>query len=829
MTSKILLKRLGRDLKRHKGQVMILTLILSFGGTAWIGMGLMLGWREDNINHFYQTTSLDDGLIDLSETGGIDASLLLSTLRNFSNYDQMQTFSLRMRIPITYEIVDPISDTKNYYRGYLYGLQDSHILNGDIDRLFPNQGEFLKIPTNASEITSKIVLNQMFIEEIDLQLPQEVFAHLGAQNKLVNVVGSVNSPEWVTTMDPESTSLGLSRNFAIGYCRLSELQTWIGIPNLVNEVVFIWKDGFNVDEMGSELEAYFKSQSIDSTYESRTEHPVYTMIEEDFETDRQLFTFLAAFVFLVAIFAIQISLNRIITQQRREIGISLSLGDTKGKILFQFLSYSGLISVFSIAFSLVGGWVFGQSMDVINQQFYPLPHWENQVIAQPFYEAWLFCLGAAFISSIIPAVRASNLLPIQAMRSDPSVDAKGGSERKFFSRMIIGIFGFNMTIKMGLRNILRSRKRSLGAIIGFGLSIGLVLGTIGVFSCLDNAVEIQKNEMGQWDAKVEYTFPIPITMIDHELKEIKENFSISSNFTSLSYFSSLTEGGDIKTDEDQLIQVTSYSTFHPIPITVIEGHFPSAADELLISARFAEERGIFLDDEITIEHIQFNGTEINIKNTSLKVAGFHSMGIKIITYFEWESMQDLFNLQESANILYLSLDDYNRAEFLDELYANPYVKSVIFQEQLGDEFRAVFNDFTGLMDMIRYLCYAVGLGVITLTSMISRYEREREIGTMATLGCPNYKIFNQMLFEGVILSLLGIVFGCGLAWVILDAILVPLMANMFDVIVINAFIPVNLWINTIITALGLSVVSQFPLILQLKKLNLVKATKIRDF
>ncbi|UYP46944.1 hypothetical protein NEF87_003229 [Candidatus Lokiarchaeum ossiferum] len=829
MTTNILLKRLGRDLKRHKGQVIILTLILSFGGTAWIGMGLMLGWREDNINHFYQTTNLDDGLIDLSETGGVDASLLLSTLENFSKYDQMQTFSIRLRISLTYEMVDSSSDTKNYYRGYLYGLQDSLILDGDIDTLLSNQGDFLKIPTNSSEITNKIVLNQMFMDEIDLQFPQEVLAHLGAQNKYVNVVGSVNSPEWVTTMDPESTSLGLSRNFAIGYCRLSELQTWIGRPTLVNEVVIIWKEGFNTDEMGNELESYLKSQSIDGTYESRMEHPVYIMIEEDIETDRQLFTFLAAFVFLVAIFAIQISLNRIITQQRREIGISLSLGDTKGKILLQFLSYSGLISIFSIVFSLVGGWFFGQSMDVINQQFYPLPNWENMIITQPFYEAWLLCLGAAFISSIIPAVRASNLLPIQAMRSDPSVDAKGGSERKIFSRVIIAIFGFTMTIKMGLRNILRSRKRSLGAIIGFGLSIGLVLGTIGVFSCLDNAVEIQKNEMGQWDAKVEFAFPIPLAMIDHELEEIKENFTITSNFTSLSYFSSLQEGGDITPEEDQLIQVTSYSTFQQIPITVTEGHFPSAADELLISARFAEEQGISLGEEITIEHIQFNGTEINIKNTSLTVAGFHSMGIKIITYFEWETMQDLFNLKDSANVLYLSLDSYNRTELLDELYANPYMKSVNFQEQLGDEFRAVFNDFTGLMDMIRYLCYAVGLGVITLTSMISRYEREREIGTMVTLGCPNYKIFNQMLFEGVILSLLGIVFGCGLAWVILDGILVPLMANMFDVIVINAFIPVNLWINTIITALGLSVASQFPLIWQLKKINLVKATKIRDF
>ncbi|TFH29558.1 MAG: ABC transporter permease, partial [Promethearchaeota archaeon] len=530
------------------------------------------------------------------------------------------------------------------------------------------------------------------------------------------------------------------------------------------------------------------------------------------------------FVFIVAIFSLQISLNRMINSQKREIGIALSLGESRGRLLGFFLTYSLLIGFLSSLFSTLGGWLFGQSMDKLNQLFYPLPDWQNPIIFKAFYPAWIFCILSAFIAALIPAVRASQLLPIKAIRSDPTSDSKNGKMGKRIQRIVTEAFAWSTTWKMSIRNLFRSRKRTLSTILGFGLSVGLVLGTIGVFSSLDHVVSAQQEETQNWDVQIELASPVPLSLLHTEIDILNENFDISRVYFGMQYFTSLELNS-----EEELLQLVSYDNYSCEEIKVIAGRFPSQSGEILLSSYFAADHGIALHDNITLQHWKMENATIIFTNSTFTVTGFHERSIKVIGFTTWDTMQTTFNIHNSSNFVYLRMKSVDKSAFQADVYEIPIVQKIVFADELRDEYDEVFVDFKDLMMLIQYICYAVGLGMITLTSLISRSEREREIGTMATLGSTDWQIFSVMVLENLILACFGILFGFGLAWSILKWILVPLMANMFDAIVILAFIPQTMWWNTFLTSLVLSIVAQLPLWFQLHKIDLAKATKVRDF
>jgi putative ABC transport system permease protein len=100
-----------------------------------------------------------------------------------------------------------------------------------------------------------------------------------------------------------------------------------------------------------------------------------------------------------------------VTERTREIGILKALGATRRDILVQFLLEAGLLSLLGGVVGIVLGVLLGHGIAALIPNFPPasVPIWIS-------IGAALFCAAVGVIFGIMPASKAANLDPIEALR-----------------------------------------------------------------------------------------------------------------------------------------------------------------------------------------------------------------------------------------------------------------------------------------------------------------------------------------------------------------------------------------------------------------------------
>ena len=124
-------------------------------------------------------------------------------------------------------------------------------------------------------------------------------------------------------------------------------------------------------------------------------------------------TLAATFIGLITLFGAGIGLMNImlvlVTERTREIGVSKALGATKANIRMQFLTEAVLICQMGGALGIVLGIGMGNLVSMFFDSGFIVP-W-GWVIG-----GFLFCFAVGIAAGIYPAIKASNLDPIDALR-----------------------------------------------------------------------------------------------------------------------------------------------------------------------------------------------------------------------------------------------------------------------------------------------------------------------------------------------------------------------------------------------------------------------------
>ena len=124
-------------------------------------------------------------------------------------------------------------------------------------------------------------------------------------------------------------------------------------------------------------------------------------------------TLAATFIGLITLFGAGIGLMNImlvlVTERTREIGVSKALGATKSNIRMQFLTEAVLICQMGGALGIVLGILVGNLVSVFFSTGFIVP-W-GWVIG-----GFTFCFIVGILAGIYPAIKASNLDPIDALR-----------------------------------------------------------------------------------------------------------------------------------------------------------------------------------------------------------------------------------------------------------------------------------------------------------------------------------------------------------------------------------------------------------------------------
>jgi putative ABC transport system permease protein len=808
----LFMARLLRDLRARKLQVFILMFILGLGGSAWFGLLNSLEWRRQAFDEFNSDYNLDDGVLTIGNEYGWDQGEIKKIMSDYPKLDQLEAVNYRFRYSLSYEF----NGTRGFtvLRGYLYGYDLGSITEAPVDGFTLIEGNLLDNSHIGSDV---ILLDDNFRNEHGLELNDQINLRLKDEIHDVNLVGTIRSPEWVFLIDPESTALTLMSSFGIGYALLPSLQSWLGIGDNINQIVFKVNPSLDPDIVGEDLQGYFDSKGITVSYKSRESYPAHSMIQNDMDGDEETFKSFAIIVYIVAIFSLWISINRLVIHQRREIGIDLSLGTSRKKILLYYLSYGLLIGLGGGILSIIFGYWMGNALGDLAWDILNIPKPQTEINWNLAIQSVIFSLFCSLISAWWPAWKSSRMVPIQALRQDPALAATNKSISSLIGLLLAPVLKISINARIGLRNVLRNRRRTFATILGFGLAISLIIFILGTMSTFNGTIDDYTNEQGQWDVKTTFYSPVPFSMTN----QITQDDRVENYYFGLSYFAKI-HGSD----DSDVIQLMSFSNYDFIPLKL---HSNFEENSVVISKKLANELSISQTDTINVDHLVFGSTGYSLQRTSLKVTNLHSRASKLEAFVPWDSLQNLMNVSGSANQLYLSVANEKINSVRAELYKLPYVKLVEVHEDIKSDIEEAMEQFMGAFYAFYVICFLIAFAVILLTSLITHSERTRETGTIATLGASDRMILKISFWEASFMAVVSILIGYGLGYLILGSVLIPMIEDKYSTLVFEPKIIYSEWISVGIVAWLIAMISQLPLLKSLRKMDLSQATKVRDF
>lgn len=341
-----------------------------------------------------QWEALNEGLEALSSVEGV-----LPFVENIAmiQSDSASAFPIVRGINVeSQNSVLPIEDF--IIRGSLDALDDDSVLLGI------SLAETIKAPIGSVvALYSPALLNQF--EKDEIIFPTEF-----------TVAGFIRSG-----------SPQVDRQLVIG--TLSSFQELLDIDDKITGFNVKLKEGENLSEVQAEIIA--QTQSIGIPLSVLT----WRDLNEDFlyvvEQEKAVISFIIIFILLVASFSIAVALTLSVLRRTREIGLLCALGAQSWQIALCFCFQGIIIGLLGsllgtvLAYiclenrdALLGFYIGLTNADLAFLGVYDLYSIPVQYLKSDFINVFIISITVSFFAAIIPAIRAAQLKPSNALRNE---------------------------------------------------------------------------------------------------------------------------------------------------------------------------------------------------------------------------------------------------------------------------------------------------------------------------------------------------------------------------------------------------------------------------
>ena len=464
---------------------------------------------------------------------------------------------------------------------------------------------------------------------------------------------------------------------------------------------------------------------------------------------------------LVAVLIVITTISQLIIKERQQIGTFKALGLTKFEILSHYLMTTLTISFVGIIFGIFfGPWLLPKIMDIKYNIIYSIT---PTTYAIPWLVAALTAIAVlgivAFITWFI-VNKELRVSPVESMRpAIPKIKFKGKNAAKPKQTKF-------MSLKVALRNIKVYFTKSIMVIIGIMGCTGLLVCGFGVDNTLDYGINHDMETFFNYDIMTTYS-----------------NYSANNNEVIIS-----------NPDFENKFDVERCYALTILPSTYYVNEGTSFSNTTYIVPQKAYEDGTFKLSfpENTVAIAKSSAEKVNVKEgdtISFKIMNSTFTRTVGLIYDDF-SMKSIFMHAEdslSGNEVMDLYSKYITSGYLN-LLGNPSqeeidhmveeiknmdigVATCISLQQTKDKINDLVSSVK-LMTMAIKI-FAILLAVVCLINLalLNFKERTREIATMKVLGFSLPEIARSLIYEVLILTIVGSALGLCIGYPLLYLIL----------------------------------------------------------
>ena len=514
----------------------------------------------------------------------------------------------------------------------------------------------------------------------------------------------------------------------------------------------------------------------------------------------ELLTYIILFVvFVVVALGLANTILMGVMERTHEFGVMLALGTAPARIARIVLYEAVLLGLAGMALGDALGagvvaWFGSQGLDMSQyaQALQMMPGLTGIVYprigAGQLLMLSALVLATTVVASVYPAWKAATLMPVAAIRGTrPALHARR-------LRLRLPVAARAVFARIALRAIARNPRRAvltLGALAA-GLAAYLFLGALasGFFLQMrDNATDLVTGHV-QIEARGfrdEYDAKLTLTRTDELLARVRAQPQVAAaapRLQALTMVASPTQtepvmlyGVDPEAERSvtrlhEKIREGKYlaparPSPHPSPARAGEGELEripyTTGREIIIGRKLAERLGVRLGEKIVLMAPAADGT---LGSAALRIAGIFETdnelldrGVALTTL---AAARELLAVPREAATLALRLTDIEAAETV----ATAMAAALTQPDQQAVTWKTLLPEVVQMLELIRVnlavilivVFVVVALGV-TNTLLMAVLERTREFGLQLALGTRPGLIVRTVLYESLVLGLVGLAAG----------------------------------------------------------------------
>ncbi len=327
--------------------------------------------------------------------------------------------------------------------------------------------------------------------------------------------------------------------------------------------------------------------------------------------------------------------------------------------------------------------------------------------------------------------------------------------------------------KLSLKLAFKYFKSNKGGIFSFtsflavtGLSIG-VASLIIVMSVMNGfEKELQNRILGVVPHAVIFSEE-PIKDYENLISKIKENNDVIEavpfiSFQALATYQSLSKGISVNG-----IDVEAEKRVSILPDYMIYGSLDDLKKDnsIVIGSWLASNLGIFVGDKINITTSDIKSSIIGSypKSVSLEVVGIFELRAEIdqsLALISHDLAQKFKSLNEETLSIRLKTSNLFVADQIafNSIPDNTGLISSSWKQTHGTLFEAIQFEKL-LIGLMLFLIVGVASILVLSTIVMTVKSKEREVGILKTIGANNYQLVMIFFFQGLMVSMIGLIFG----------------------------------------------------------------------
>ncbi len=596
--------------------------------------------------------------------------------------------------------------------------------------------------SNSNFLMSKILFEKLILNRIEENL---TFSYLNETLNLFisNGLDSVSEKRLKKNLSKENESYitqsisskfkEINRNLNNGY-ELDELK------NFYDQIVIKLNDSSLSDEILNGIREYFLSKENNNLIllQKRDDLSSCSTIINDLKQSQMLALSFPLIFFVVAILVVLTTITQLLLKERTQIGTLKALGYSKINILTFYSVMMNIITLIGVILGfIIGPLLLPRIMNIKYDILYSLPSMNY---------SFPYLAGLIIVSIIIILVtfltyvlirQELNLTPVESMRI-PSPKIKFKKKKTFIK---------NTSLMMALRNIKVHLNKSIMVIVGVMGCTGLLICGFGVEDTLNYGINLDLTSFVNGDLNLTYSLNVPFDSNKDELlkidniKEVNE-YGVGSatilkdNQYSLNYYYISKESEGFKYDN---------------------GHEWNN-NEIGISESSLEKINAKVGDEIEFK--------INSNTYKCKIAfSFYSFSFKgIFLYIEDPLFNSLHQNANAATIMLKDNDKINETINLINKNDNIKVETILSKKETNDKIESYVSSIKTMTNTIKVFAIILAVIVLVNLAILNFKERIRETATLRVLGFNLIEIGKSLIYEIMILTLIGSIVGLFLGY-----------------------------------------------------------------